>query len=126
MVRGVETSHGPQEATMYKTMFTIYFPEDKTREQCRQHWRSIHRDLVLKCEGVVKYIQDHKVGEFPGGDDIEAAKQWDGVAELWFRDQATFQRVMQSPEWEAVMADSYNFINMDLVGAGLIEEEVQR
>jgi uncharacterized protein (TIGR02118 family) len=121
---GQKPSKNRQERTgMFKTMFTIYFPEGMDREAAREHWRTTHKDVVLKCEGVVKYIQDHKVGEFPGGDDLEGAKQWDGIAELFFKDKETWERVMDSPEWEVVMEDSYNFINMELVGAGLVEEE---
>jgi uncharacterized protein (TIGR02118 family) len=108
---------------MLKTMFTIYFPDTMSREDAREHWRTTHRDIVLKCEGVVKYLQDHKVDDFPGGDDLEGAKQWDGIAELYFADRATFDRVMVSEEWAEVMADSYNFIKMELVGAGVVEEE---
>lgn len=108
---------------MFKTMFTIYFPDTMTREQAREHWRSTHRDLVLECEGIVKYTQNHKVAEMGGDDALPGAKQWDGVVELYFADEATYDRVMESEQWAAVMADSFNFINMELVGAGIVEEE---
>ena len=40
----------------------------------------------------------------------EIARAIDGIAELWFADAATMERVLASPDWQKVVADAREFV----------------
>lgn len=106
---------------MYKVIFTIAFRDDLDWDQQEKDWKS-HANIVTALPGVVKYVQNYKIGDF-GAEDITAPKRWDGIAELYFADRDAYDKVMGSPAWEEVMEDSLKFADLDLTGAGIVQEK---
>jgi uncharacterized protein (TIGR02118 family) len=62
-------------------------------EEFIRHWVEVHAPLVGALPGLRRYVQDHVVDErrAPGVPSIGAGI--DGIAELWFDDLASLDRV---------------------------------
>jgi len=64
-----------------------------SHEQFIRHWLEIHGPLAHAVPGVRRYVQSHIIGtrtrpDIPGTDvDV------DGIAELWYDDEAVLERV---------------------------------
>jgi len=95
---------------MIKTVGLLTRKKDWTHEQFMKHWVEIHAPLALAVPGLRRYVQNHIRGERTRTD-IEATNvDVDGIAELWFDDQAALERAAQSPEMKALHADGAKFI----------------
>ena len=70
----------------------------------RAHWVDHHARIAAQLPGLRRYVVNPVVA-VPGGEQ----PPWDGVAELWFDDQAAFEAALASPQWLAAEAD-HDFI----------------
>ncbi|MBR1220722.1 EthD family reductase [Bradyrhizobium sp. U87765 SZCCT0131] len=68
-----------------------------------RRWLVEHAAIVRRVPGVAGYVQN-RVASGPAGGTI------DGIAELWFADAATMDRVLASSDWQAVVADAREFV----------------
>ena len=66
-------------------------------------WLVQHAAIVRQVAGVAGYVQNRVA---PGSNDGSI----DGIAELWFADAATMERVLASPDWQKVVADAREFV----------------
>ena len=77
--------------------------------------------LAHAVPGLRRYVQNHIRGERTRAD-IEATNvEIDGVAELWFDDQAALERAAQTPEMKALHADGAKFIGR--IKSWVVEEK---
>jgi uncharacterized protein (TIGR02118 family) len=67
--------------------------------------------------GVRRYVQNHAGTTLDG-----SALPCDGFAEIWFDDMASLQRALTSPQGQAAMADSENFLDVERIQTFVVEE----
>ena len=106
---------------MIKTIGLLTRKPGWTHEQFMKHWVEVHAPLALGIPGLRRYVQNHLMGERTRAD-IEATNvEIDGVAELWFDDQAALERAAQTPEMKALHADGAKFIGR--IKSWVVEEK---
>lgn len=106
---------------MIKTVGLLSRKAGWTHEQFVAHWVNVHAPLAHAVPGLRRYVQNHIMGE-RGRADIETIDvEIDGVAELWFDDQATFEAAARSPEMRALHADGALFIGR--IKSYIVEEK---
>ena len=95
---------------MIKTVGLLTRKSGWTHEQFMKHWVETHAPLALSVPGLRRYVQNHIRGERTRADIEAIAVDIDGIAELWFDDDAALQRAAASPEMKALHADGALFI----------------
>ena len=80
-----------------------------SREEFARHWIDVHAPLAAALPGLRRYVQHHIVREQPRNDRPTLETQVDGIAEMWFDDEAAMARANASPEQAALSADSALF-----------------
>jgi uncharacterized protein (TIGR02118 family) len=95
---------------MIKTVGLLARKDDWTHEQFMKHWVEVHAPLALSVPGLRRYVQNHISGQRSRADIETLALDIDGIAELWFDDQASMERAAQTPEMKALQADGAKFI----------------
>jgi uncharacterized protein (TIGR02118 family) len=107
---------------MIKTIGLLTRKSGWTHEQFMKHWVGTHAPLAHKVPGLRRYVQNHISGERTRAD-IEATNvEIDGVAELWFDDQAALETASRTPEMKALHADGALFIGR--IKSYVVEEKV--
>jgi uncharacterized protein (TIGR02118 family) len=95
---------------MVKTIGLLTRKDAWTHEQFMKHWVEIHAPLALAVPGLRRYVQNHIQAERTRADITETAVEIDGIAELWFDDQAALEAAARTPEMKALHADGAKFI----------------
>jgi uncharacterized protein (TIGR02118 family) len=95
---------------MIKTIGLLTRKDGWTHAQFMKHWVEIHAPLAHAVPGLRRYVQNHIMGERTRSDIPATAVEIDGIAELWFDDQAALAAAAQSPEMKALHADGARFI----------------
>ncbi len=89
-------------------VFLVHRRPDMDAEEFSRYWRETHSPISAKLPGLRKYIQNHAIAA-PDG----TPPAYDGFAELWFDDLEALGQAMASPEGQAVVADTENFIDLE-------------
>ena len=95
---------------MVKTIGLLTRKDAWTHEQFMKHWVEIHAPLALAVPGLRRYVQNHIQVERTRADITETTVEIDGIAELWFDDQAALEAAARTPEMKALHADGAKFI----------------
>ena len=95
---------------MIKTIGLLTRKDGWTHEQFMKHWIEIHAPLALAVPGLRRYVQNHIDGERTRPDIPTTEVEIDGVAELWFDNQAALETAARTPEMKALHADGAKFI----------------
>ena len=95
---------------MIKTIGLLTRKDGWTHEQFMKHWIEIHAPLALAVPGLRRYVQNHIQAERTRPDIPATDVEIDGVAELWFDDQAALEAAARTPEMKALHADGAKFI----------------
>ena len=95
---------------MIKSISLLTRKEGLSHEDFVRHWVEIHAPLAHAVPGLRRYVQNHISGERTRADIPATAVEIDGIAELWFDDQATFEAATRSPEMKALHDDGAKFI----------------
>ena len=106
---------------MIKTIGLLTRKDGWTHEQFMKHWVEIHAPLALAVPGLRRYVQNHIQAERTRADINETKVEIDGVAELWFDDQAALEAAARTPEMKALHADGAKFIGR--VKSYVVEEK---
>jgi uncharacterized protein (TIGR02118 family) len=78
----------------------------------RNHWRDIHGPIAARLPGLRRYHQNHIVdAEQRGIDYPRGPVTFDGISELWFDDEASMQRAIESDVMQTLAADEANLID---------------
>ena len=107
---------------MIKTVGLLTRKSGFTHEQFAKHWLEIHAPLARKVPGLRRYVQNHIHGERTRADIEATAVEIDGIAELWFDDQAALETASRTPEMKALHADGALF--MGRIKSYIVEEKV--
>jgi len=96
--------------TMIKTIGLLTRKDGWSHEQFMKHWIEIHAPLAHAVPGLRRYVQNHITGERTRADIPATAVEIDGIAELWFDNQAALDTAARSPEMKALHDDGAKFI----------------
>jgi uncharacterized protein (TIGR02118 family) len=107
---------------MIKTIGLLTRKSGWTHEQFMKHWVATHGPLAHKVPGLRRYVQNHINGERTRADIEATAVEIDGIAELWFDDQAALETASRTPEMKALQADGALFIGR--IRSYIVEEKV--
>jgi uncharacterized protein (TIGR02118 family) len=100
---------------MIKTVSLLMRKEGWSHEDFNKHWRDIHGPLAHACPGVARYTQTEiKSSSFrtDGVAGLDVAV--DGIAELWFADQAALDLFNASPATRLLREDGARFIGRQI------------
>jgi uncharacterized protein (TIGR02118 family) len=92
-----------------------------THEQFVKHWLEIHGPLAHAVPGICRYVQSHIVGTLTRPDIPETDVEVDGIAELWYDDEAALARAAASPEMKRLTDDGALFIGR--IKSFIVEEK---
>lgn len=107
---------------MYKVIWLAKFRPDLPREQVLTWWRGHHADLAKATPGMLRYVQSHWLESLdPTNHQPNGAPAFDGHAEHWFADRASYDAAMASAEWKLTLEDGPNGFTSSLLGASLEE-----
>lgn len=106
---------------MIKTIGLLTRKDGWTHEQFVKHWVEIHAPLAHAVPGLRRYVQNHIKGERTRTDIPATEVAIDGIAELWFDDQAALEAAAKTPEMKALHADGAKFIGR--IRSYLIDEK---
>ena len=95
---------------MIKTIGLLTRKDGWTHEQFMKHWVEVHAPLAHAVHGLRRYVQNHIKGERTRTDIPATEVAIDGIAELWFDDQAALEAAAKTPEMKALHADGAKFI----------------
>lgn len=118
---------------MIKLTFCLKRLPGLSREEFQTYWRERHAPLVqrhAKTLRIARYVQSHTLREGsaqalaqPRGSD---GQDYDGVAELWWTDMASFAAAAQTDEGRAagqeLLDDEARFIDLPNSPIFLVEE----
>lgn len=107
-----------------KVIWLVKFRQDMPREDVVRWWREEHGPLAAKTPGMVRYVQNHWTSPLDASTFLEVpgAPHFDGHAEHWFEDLASYEKAMASDEWAQTQVDGPNgFDETTLVGGALSE-----
>lgn len=101
----------PKRMTFFKRMQSL------SREDMLRYWRGTHGPLAASVPRLRRYVQSAM-------QPTTGEPRFDGVAQIWFEDDAALQAAIRSPFFrESVKPDEANFIDTDTVLTLSIEEE---
>lgn len=103
---------------MVKLVYCITKKPGLTDEEFFDYWENIHGPIGARIPHVRRLVQSHRITVF--GD--ERGPDYDGMAELWFDDEAALLAARQSPEWKASGDDESNFVDHSKVAYFVAKE----
>ncbi|HEY1932232.1 MAG TPA: EthD family reductase [Acetobacteraceae bacterium] len=95
---------------MIKVLSLLTRKDGITHEHFVQHWLEIHGPLAHAVPGISRYVQSHITGTRSRPDIPDTDVEVDGIAELWFDDEAAMQRAGASSEMKRLTDDGALFI----------------
>lgn len=95
---------------MIKTIGLLTRIDGWTHAQFMKHWVEVHAPLALAVPSLRRYVQNHIQAERTRPDIPDTPVEIDGIAELWFDDQAALEAAARTPEMKALHADGAKFI----------------
>jgi uncharacterized protein (TIGR02118 family) len=100
---------------MIKTVSLLVRKEGSSHEDFVRHWRDIHGPLAYACPGVARYTQTEVKASSFRSDGVAALDvAVDGIAELWFPDQAALDTFNASPATRRLREDGTKFIGRQI------------
>lgn len=103
-----------------KVLFLLKRKAGMSVADFQTYWRDEHAPQIPRDRGVLRYVQCHQAPETYEEQDAPA---FDGVAELWFKDPAAFERYWGDPEVQQIFAsDAPRFLAAEGSVALQVEE----
>lgn len=85
-----------------------------SHEEFVKHWVEVHAPMARACPGISRYTLTI-VNSSSTRKDVAAFEiQVDGIAELWFEDQAAFDLYQNSPATKRLRDDGASFIGREI------------
>ena len=107
---------------MIKVVGLLTRKDGISHEAFVRHWYDIHGPLALAVPGIRRYVQSHIVGTRTRPDIPETDVDVDGIAELWYDDEASLARAAATPEMKRLTDDGALFIGR--IKTFIVEERV--
>src|SRR3954447_11799903 len=103
---------------MIKAIILLHKRADISTEEFNQHWRDVHRPLLMQMPGLRGLVLN-----FVPADPSGAAPVADGVVEAWWDDATAMGASFGSPEGAAAVADAPTFTDPSLTQTLFVEED---
>jgi len=85
-----------------------------SHEEFVKHWVEIHAPMARACPGIGRYTLTIIKSSSTRKDVAPYEIQVDGIAELWFKDQAAFEAYSTSPATKRLRDDGATFIGREI------------
>jgi len=85
-----------------------------SHEEFVKHWVEIHAPMARACPGIGRYTLTIIKSSSTRKDVAPFEIQVDGIAELWFKDQAAFEAYSTSPATKRLRDDGATFIGREI------------
>ena len=95
---------------MIKIVSLLTRKDGLTHEEFVTHWRDIHGPLALSVPGIRRYVQSHIQATRTRADIPEAEVAIDGIAELWYDDEASLRASAATAQAQRLYADGAKLI----------------
>jgi uncharacterized protein (TIGR02118 family) len=100
---------------MIRTVSLLVRKDGSSHADFMKHWREIHGPLAYACPGVARYVQTEIKSSSFRTDGVAALDiQVDGIAELWFENQAALDLFSASPATRRLREDGTTFIGRQI------------
>jgi uncharacterized protein (TIGR02118 family) len=106
---------------MIKVIGLLTRRQELTHKQFVQHWLEIHAPLAYAVPGVRRYVQSHIIGTRTRPDIRGTDVEIDGIAELWYDDEAALAHAAATPEMKRLTDDGALFIGR--IKSYIVEEK---
>lgn len=103
---------------MFKALIVIHRKPGVSEAEFRRHWREVHGPKAARIPGLVRYVQNHAPRDATG-----KAPFCDGIAEMWYADEAAYRASRESPEARAAVADLAAFVDRARIVYLFVDEE---
>jgi len=113
-------------------VWVVRFQRSIDTKVAHEYWTNAHGPFALNVSGIDRYVQNHVTDPMDTRGSIAyppGSMEFDGFSECWFRDRATFDQALSSPEWQAMNEDAENLFDLDTMMAGMsavIEEHMAK
>jgi uncharacterized protein (TIGR02118 family) len=108
-------SAAPESATpMIKRASLLARKPGLSHEEFVKHWAEVHAPLARACPGISRYTLTIIRSASTRKDVLPIEVQVDGIAELWFKDQAAFDAYQASPATKRLRDDGATFIGREI------------
>ncbi len=109
---------------MIKMVAMIKRKDNMGREEFNKYWLEVHAPLEKKWPGLKKYVISTTIGAVaPAGE-----PEYDGIAELWFEDEAALKKALESQERKISREDFLKFVGkaaMIVTEEHVIHDEIE-
>jgi uncharacterized protein (TIGR02118 family) len=95
---------------MIKVVSLLTRKEGLTHAAFVRHWLDIHAPLAHAVPGIRRYVQSHIAGTRTRPDIQDTQGDIDGIAELWYDNQQSFERAAATQEMKVLADDGALFI----------------
>ena len=107
-------SGAPQGNSMIKRASLLARKPEISHEEFVKHWVEVHAPMARACPGISRYtltiIKSSSARKDVAAFDIQA----DGIAELWFKNEAAFDLYQNSPATKRLREDGATFIGREI------------
>ena len=112
---GADTkSAGPHGGMTIKRASLLARKPGISHEEFVKHWVEIHAPMARACPGIGRYALTIIKSSSTRKDVAPFEIQVDGIAELWFKDQAAFEAYSTSPATKRLRDDGATFIGREI------------
>lgn len=107
-------SAAPHGSSMIKRASLLARKPGISHEEFVKHWVEVHAPMARACPGIGRYTLTI-INSSSTRKDVAAFEiQVDGIAELWFKDQAAFDLYQNSPATTRLRDDGATFIGREI------------
>jgi uncharacterized protein (TIGR02118 family) len=104
----------PQGRSMIKRASLLARKPGMSHEEFVKHWVEVHAPMARACPGISRYTLTIVKSSSARKDVATFEIQVDGIAELWFKDQAAFDLYQNSPATKQLREDGATFIGREI------------
>ena len=102
---------------MIKVIATLHRKPGMSDEEFLRYWKDVHVPLVARLPNLIGYVINPLV------ETMDAARPYDGVAELWFESRESFDQALASPERDEARANLERFTDLSRMTRAIVDEE---
>jgi uncharacterized protein (TIGR02118 family) len=103
-----------QGSSMIKRTSLLARKAGISHEEFVKHWVEVHAPMARACPGISRYTLTIVKSSSTRKDVARFDIQVDGIAELWFKDQAAYDLFQNSPATKRLRDDGATFIGREI------------
>jgi uncharacterized protein (TIGR02118 family) len=112
---GADSQSGAREgSSMIKRASLLARKPEISHEEFVKHWVEVHAPMARACPGISRYTLTIIKSSSTRKDVAALEIQVDGIAELWFENQAAFDLYQNSPATKRLRDDGATFIGREI------------